>query len=732
MAAAAAASSSSGGGRKRRRNSGASRDPARPPCVAAAVEAVEAVKQKRAERATKRRRKDADRSAKRKRHQQAVRNHREMIRVVIGAAAEGYSRGAVRAAFNAAADEFGVQLPLQRQAAAAAGAADGTGLSESDSESHGVPASDQSDGSDSGGSDSGGSDSGGSDSGGSDSGGAGDDEEESDAKADALALRERVRQLSPFARSKAWTADMKQLVVLAAMHHVHARQQLIRATGRVLKPAAGAATMAANFFGANRSRVAKVLNEYAPNGLSLATPHHDFVEPETMRPPRPDVVELTPCQVQATRDLLKKRAGDGATTTYGQICGHLKESHNLKCSQKVMRERLVELGFGVVGVRSGPVVDLNSDYWCRQRERYIIEYAAARDEELRGESVMVFVDQSFVNLRHRRHQTVADLEDESYVARPHRSGPKAVLRTGIGRGQLLIISHAITRDGLLARLDADGQLDRPRFAADPNAVSAELIYESGKEHEDYHSHFDNATFIAWVKRQLFPAFNAKYPGKRMVLVLDNSGNQSAKREDYVKPVANKQELHDVLVANGVRELTVQRRLDNGKSSRRALTSSFVMLPRVIPEAMWMYRAPDGASAEELTAAVRDLYRGKPQLTWSQLEVLVNAGVRALARARHRCVCPISRACVAVIVSAFGLRTCRDHLHRRALRTIAKPTSTESCGRSRIIQNQIPLKRPGRWRRTSSRRSTLVAGPWRRCGSSCCRGCTVMRRTGTRA
>ena len=348
--------------------------------------------------------------------------------------------------------------------------------------------------------------------------------------------------------------------------------------------------------------------------------------------------------MQATRDLLKKRAGDGATTTYGQICGHLKESHNLKCSQKVMRERLVELGFGVVGVRSGPVVDLNSDYWCRQRERYIIEYAAARDEELRGESVMVFVDQSFVNLRHRRHQTVADLEDESYVARPHRSGPKAVLRTGIGRGQLLIISHAITRDGLLARLDADGQLDRPRFAADPNAVSAELIYESGKEHEDYHSHFDNATFIAWVKRQLFPAFNAKYPGKRMVLVLDNSGNQSAKREDYVKPVANKQELHDVLVANGVRELTVQRRLDNGKSSRRALTSSFVMLPRVIPEAMWMYRAPDGASAEELTAAVRDLYRGKPQLTWSQLEVLVNAGVRALASAAPLCLSNLTRVC----------------------------------------------------------------------------------------
>lgn len=707
---AAAASSSGGGGRKRRRNSIASRNAApapaaaaaaQPACVAAAVDAVEAVKQKRAERAAKRRRKDADRSAKRKRQQQAVRNHRDMVKVVIGAAAEGYSRGAVRAAFQAAADEFGVQLPLQRPAAAAeaaAGAADGTGLSESDGDADGVSASDQSDGSD--------------------GGGASDDEEESDAKADAKALRERVRQLSPFAMSKAWTADMKRLVVLAAVHHVYARQQLVRATGRVLKPAAGAATMAANFFGANRSRVAKVLNEYAPNGISLTTPHHHFVDPDTARPPRPEVVELTSGQVQAARDLLKKRAADGATTTYGQIYGHLKESHDLKRSQKVMRERLVELGFGVVGVRSGPVVDLNSDYWCRQRERYIIEYAAAREEELKGESVLVFVDQSFCNLRHRRHETVADLEDDSYVTRPHRSGPKAVLRTGIGRGQLLIISHAITRDGLLARLDADGQLDRPRFAADPTAVSAELIYESGKEHDDYHSHFDNATFLAWVKRQLFPAFNAKYPGKRMVMILDNSGNQSAKRDDYVKPVANKQELHDVLVANGVTELTVQRKLDNGKSSRRAVTSSFVMLPRVLTEDMWMYRAPDGASAEELTAAVRDLYRRKPQLTWSQLEVIVNAGVRALARARHRCVGPISRACVCECVG-FVLRTRRDHRHQQARRTTAKPTFIVWCGLLRIIRNQIRSKRRGRRRRTTSPHSTPAAGQWLHFGNSCC-------------
>ena len=643
---ATAASSSSGGWRKRRRNSGASRDAApapaaaaaaQPACVAAAVEAVQTVKQKRAERAAKRRRKDTDRSAKRKRQQQAVRDHRDMVKVVIGAAAEGYSRGAVHAAFRAAADEFGVKLPLQRPAAAAeaAGAADCTGLSDSNGDSDGVSVSDESDGSD--------------------GGDAGDDEEDSDAKTDAQALRERVRQLSPFAGGRVWTADMKNLLVLAAYQHLHARLKLAAATGRALKPSAGAATAAALFFGANRSRVAKVLNEYAPDGLAVDTPHVPFTDTATAtRKPRSDVTELSPAQVDAVSALLRQRATKGATTTWVQVHQHLVQHHGVTATQKVVRQHLEEQGFGCIGVRSAPVVDLNSDYWQRQRERYVIEYAAAREEELKGEAVIVFVDQSFVNLRHRRHQTIADLKDHSYVAQPHRSGPKAVLRTGLGRGQLLIISHAITRDGLLARLNADGQLDRPRFAADPNAVSAELIYESGKENDDYHAHFDNATFLAWVKRQLFPAFTAKYGNKKMILMLDNSGNQSAKRTDYVKPTARKQELHDVLVQNGITELTVQRKLDHGKSSRRAVTSTFVMLPRVLTEDQWMYRHPDGASVEELTAAVRDLYSAKPQLTWSELEVIVNAGVRAHAIAARFCcsnrTCACSCGCVGPCVA----------------------------------------------------------------------------------
>jgi hypothetical protein len=201
--------------------------------------------------------------------------------------------------------------------------------------------------------------------------------------------------------------------------------------------------------------------------LDFDSPHVRFEDgDEEERKARSDVQNLSAKQLDAARLHLKQRADDGSTTTWGQLYQHLKSTAGLSVSQHIMTDRLVENGFAVIPTRSAPVVDLNTDYWHRQRERYIIEYAAAKEEEDAGTAVMVFVDQSFVNMRHRRHDTVADLSAEN-VVRPHRSGPKAVVRSGIGRGKLFIICHAITKDGLLARLCDDGTLDRPKHRPIP-------------------------------------------------------------------------------------------------------------------------------------------------------------------------------------------------------------------------------------------------------------------------
>jgi hypothetical protein len=107
----------------------------------------------------------------------------------------------------------------------------------------------------------------------------------------------------------------------------------------------------------------------------------------------------------------------------------------------------------------------------------------------------------------------------------------------------------------------------------------------------------------------------------------DSDGSVAMRSDYVRASNRKSLLHKVLTDNGVNQLTVKRKMDHGKR-RGAVCSTSVMLDRVLDADQWLHPAPDGAYAHELTAAVCDLYRRKPRLTWSQLEVLLDEGVCA--------------------------------------------------------------------------------------------------------
>lgn len=104
------------------------------------------------------------------------------------------------------------------------------------------------------------------------------------------------------------------------------------------------------------------------------------------------------------------------------------------------------------------------------------------------------------------------------------------------------------------------------------------------------------------------------------------------RSDYVKASsARKAELAKVLTDNGVQELHVKRKLDNGKPTKRSPITTSVMLPRTLYADQWQQRAPDGAYMWELQSAVQMVYKNNPRLTWSQLEVLIDAGVCGMRR-----------------------------------------------------------------------------------------------------
>ena len=102
-------------------------------------------------------------------------------------------------------------------------------------------------------------------------------------------------------------------------------------------------------------------------------------------------------------------------------------------------------------------------------------------------------------------------------------------------GKRICIVHAITKKGPLCTRDAtsgvphygdefvrsgSGKALKPRAMGD-GEHTAEYLF-MGKKSKDYHDSMNSTNFGEWVDQRLVPTFEANYPGKRMILVLDNA------------------------------------------------------------------------------------------------------------------------------------------------------------------------------------------------------------------
>ena len=55
--------------------------------------------------------------------------------------------------------------------------------------------------------------------------------------------------------------------------------------------------------------------------------------------------------------------------------------------------------------------------------------------------------------------------------------------------------------------------------------TAEWIWEANGKVIDYHKNMDGDGFERWLENRLIPAFEALYPGKKMILVMGNASYQ---------------------------------------------------------------------------------------------------------------------------------------------------------------------------------------------------------------
>ena len=235
-----------------------------------------------------------------------------------------------------------------------------------------------------------------------------------------------------------------------------------------------------------------------------------------------------------------KAEGGGCTTT--DILEHLLDQHGISMHKSTLCRVLHHMGYWY---GKAQVIGKMNDAWYVGRIRtFLIQYSEVLRTEARGQCVVVYTDESFVNVNHASKSTWfnAAATEGGTVVRPS------------GKGRRLVLVHAFTKHGWLTN-DSTVHNDR----VDQMVPSCELIYEARKADGDYHSNMNGAMYLQWLTNRLLPAFMHRFPGQKMVLILDNAAYHHHRGPDWISVSSmKKQQLADKMVELGISNVVVDR------------------------------------------------------------------------------------------------------------------------------------------------------------------------------
>ena len=192
----------------------------------------------------------------------------------------------------------------------------------------------------------------------------------------------------------------------------------------------------------------------------------------------------------------------GTGTTISTIRSYIRETFNLDINHGTMLHIIHRIGymFGSADI----VSSIKNNKQDRIRE-YILEYSLALKEEKNGECLIVYMDESYVNTRHALNST--------WYHPDHPMGNKVI--RGSGKGNRLIIIHAISKEGLL-------HYNPTSESAIGTQLTAEMIWEPTISSGDYHKNINGSIFIDWIDNKLLLIFEHLYSSKKLILILDNA------------------------------------------------------------------------------------------------------------------------------------------------------------------------------------------------------------------
>ena len=216
--------------------------------------------------------------------------------------------------------------------------------------------------------------------------------------------------------------------------------------------------------------------------------------------------------------------------------------------------RIRFLRSGVVVPRPEATVDS-----AALRAEFVMNLSRAYEEENAGTAVVVWFDESFCHTHHKRKGTIVDMSDAKQFVQRRRAAPAATLRTS-GGGVMFIVLHAASKHGLVVTRDDKGEPIRVGEDDQRSKPTAEWVYRSNRKisDSDYHAHITSDAICQWLRRRLFPAVRALFPGRRVWLIGDNARTHKAMPADWLNPKkASKKAIHQFLHERGGRTHTVR-------------------------------------------------------------------------------------------------------------------------------------------------------------------------------
>ena len=219
----------------------------------------------------------------------------------------------------------------------------------------------------------------------------------------------------------------------------------------------------------------------------------------------------------------------------------LLTQHNITVPRTTLQSLLHRIGYHYGAAQY--IGTMNDGARKARIRSFLLAYSSALQEQAKKNCIIVYTDESYIHSTH---------SSQSIWYSPNSATSNNINRP-IGRGIRFIILHAMSSDGLLCSSD----IPTPSSRLEEKQTTAEFIFESVTNEEDYHKSMNGDVFLAWLTNRLIPTFKRIYKRKKMVLVLDNASYHHVRGESYINP--NNMNKNDKLVELGVTSIKVARK-----------------------------------------------------------------------------------------------------------------------------------------------------------------------------